>query len=57
MNWTWCWPKQCNGFCAWLLHEWDMRDHWDGPYKLWRRHGIRFLGLEVEWVYLQIEEE
>lgn len=43
--------KQCNDFWSWLFHEWDMRDHWDGPYILWRKHGYRIFGFEFEWLY------
>jgi len=56
MNLAWSWPWECNGFFAWLFYEWDMRDHWNGPTKLFRRHGYRVFGLETEWIYLQVED-
>ncbi len=47
------WPHECLSIGTWFLCEWDGRHHWNGPYKLFRLHGIRFLGFEIEWTYLE----
>jgi hypothetical protein len=49
-------PSLCATFGAWLACEWDMRHHWEGPYRLFRQHGIRLFGIEIEWVYVEMNE-
>lgn len=49
--------KECASFQTWLISEWDVRAHWDGPSRLFRKHGIRFLGHEFEWLYLEVSDE
>lgn len=42
--------SQCNGFFAWLWHNWDFRTGWDGPYCEIRTVGFRLFGWEWEWM-------
>jgi hypothetical protein len=50
-------PSRCETIGSWMLCEWDIRHHWDGPYRLFREHGVRLFGLEIVWVYLQVNDD
>lgn len=51
MKLYWNLPGATLTFWSWLYWDWDSRHHWDGPYILWREHGVRIFGLTIEWLY------
>ncbi len=48
---TFSWPSECTSLSSWFYWDWDSRDHWENPYILWRKHGIRIFGIEFEGLY------